>query len=138
MTNQKKAAQAGEQGGQDKAKCTNANDCTSSNPAGLVTTQPIEATQPLKPTECRTKKARVLNHLTHYGSLNRFEAQHLGDTALNSTISTLSNMHDIVFDRRQEVVLNRFGGKTRVKRYKVADVSIEKAVALLGFWRVRP
>ncbi|HKM27779.1 MAG TPA: helix-turn-helix domain-containing protein [Thiopseudomonas sp.] len=139
MTNQKKAARAGEQGGQDKAKDISVDNYTSSSPAGLVTNQPIEAIQSLKPGECRTKKERVLNHLTHYGSINRFEASKLlYDTALNSTISFLANAHGITFDKLWESVPNRVGSSTKVKRYSLAIESRAAALKLLDHWRMKP
>lgn len=49
-------------------------------------------------------------------SLNRFEAEKLGDHCLNSTISELrKDGHTIIGE--WEYVPNRFGGTTKVKRY---------------------
>lgn len=93
----------------------------------------------LKPDECLTKKERVLNHLTHYGSINRFEASRLlYDTALNSTISFLANTHGIAFEKQWESVPNRAGGSTKVKRYTLSTESGAAALDLLDRWRVTP
>ena len=134
MTKQKKAAEREEQGGQITSGNVHVADCTS---AQRPSTQPIAVTaRPTKPSSRPTKTAVILKHLTLTGSLNRFEAQHLGDSALNSTISTLANTHGIIFDRQQEKVPNRFGSKSWVTRYKVSNCSEDKAIALLKFWRV--
>ena len=138
MTRQKKTAELGEQCGQGKAKGISANNHTSTNPAILDTAEHIKAIPVLKSDECRSKKERVLNHLAHYGSLNRFEAsRQLYDSTLNSTISTLANMHGVVFDRHWEAVPNRAGSTTRVVRYSLANESRGTALKLLKHWRVK-
>lgn len=51
------------------------------------------------------KVARVLHYLYEAGSLNRFEAAYkLHDTCLNSTISTIRNLHKIPIESRSESV----------------------------------
>lgn len=138
MAIQKKAAQLREQGGQGKASGTSTDYYSSTKPAILDTAEYIEATPVLRPDECHTKKERVLNHLAHYGSINRFEAsQLLYDTTLNSTISFLANTHGIAFDKQWESVPNRVGGSTKVKRYTLSDESRASALRLLKHWRVR-
>ncbi len=62
-----------------------------------------------------TKKAAILEALRH-GSLNRFQAERLGDHCLNSTVSELrADGHAIL--SRYEKVQTRFGRQVRVKRY---------------------
>ena len=131
MTRQKEAAELGKQGGKVTSGNVHAADCTSTQSASTY------ANESSAPAYRPTKKATILQYLTHSGSLNRFEAQRLGDSTLNSTISTLVNDHGIVFDKRRELVPNRVGGLTSVIRYKVSAESIDKAVALLAFWRVK-
>lgn len=63
------------------------------------------------------KKARILSHLLSGGTLNRFEAETLGDHCLNSTISELTNRHGLAFTRQPERVPNRWGKPCRVIRY---------------------
>lgn len=66
----------------------------------------------------KTKIQTILESLVRR-SLNRFEAERLGDHCLNSTISELRKEgHTIIGE--WEHVPNRFGGKTRVKRYRLA------------------
>lgn len=138
MAIQKKAAQLRGQGGQGKASGTSTNYYSSTEPAILDTAEHTEATPVLKPEECRTKKERVLNHLTHYGSINRFEAsRQLYDSTLNSTISSLANAHGVVFDKQWEEVLSRAGSLARVVRYALADESRAAALKLLKHWRAR-
>ena len=137
MARQKKTAELREQGGQGKAKSISAENYTSTKPTILDVAEHIEITRVLKPEECRTKKERVLNHLAHYGSINRFEAARmLYDSALNSTISSLANAHGITFDKLWESVPNRVGGSTKVKRYTLAEDSKKEALKLLKSWRV--
>jgi hypothetical protein len=62
------------------------------------------------------KETMILTIMRAGQSLNTFEAQRLGDTCLNSTISTLRGK-GYLFHDEWEWVPNRFGGETRVKRY---------------------
>jgi hypothetical protein len=82
-----------------------------------------------------TKIARILAHLMKNVSLNRFEAELLGDHCLHSTISRLSNDHGLLFRRHPESVPNGWGQSCRVTRYKLADEQqklAENVLALLG------
>ncbi|MEQ9002332.1 MAG: hypothetical protein RIE74_02085, partial [Pseudomonadales bacterium] len=64
-----------------------------------------------------TKEHLIHNALLH-GSLNRFEAERIGDHALNSTISILrAKGYPIV--SQAEKVATRFGRKVRVLRYSI-------------------
>lgn len=64
----------------------------------------------------REGKLQMMKRILEEKSLNTFEAQKLGDSCLNTTISILRskgvNVHD-----DWEKVPNRFGGESRVKRY---------------------
>lgn len=64
-----------------------------------------------------TKIARVLAHLLTGASINRFEAERIGDHCLPSTISSLANRHGLVIQRQQESVPNRWGDPCPVTRY---------------------
>jgi hypothetical protein len=68
-------------------------------------------------TNAPRKNARILTHLLTGATLNRFEAEDLGDHCLNSTISELANRHGLVFKRLPERVPNRWGKPCRVIRY---------------------
>lgn len=61
-----------------------------------------------------TKKEAVLDEL-HKRSLNRFEAERIGDHCLHSTVADLRNDGHNIF-AQWEVVETRFK-PTRVKRY---------------------
>jgi len=78
-----------------------------------------------------SKTARVLSVLYHGGTLNRFQAERLGDHCLNSTISTLANSHGIMFRRVPERVPTRFGVKATVTRYSLSPSSKARARAFL-------
>jgi hypothetical protein len=79
-----------------------------------------------------TKKFSIIRHFLKGLSLNRFEAEGLGDHCLNSTISTLVNILSLEVPRKWEIVPNRFGGTTRVKRYWLNQSDIAIITNLLG------
>lgn len=62
-----------------------------------------------------TKQNMILRTLAER-SLNRFEAERLGDHCLHSTISTLRGL-GYQFYTAWETVPTRFGTEARVKRY---------------------
>ncbi|MCR9279056.1 MAG: helix-turn-helix domain-containing protein [Pseudomonadaceae bacterium] len=64
-----------------------------------------------------TKALRILEAL-EAGSLNRFEAEDLGDHALNSTIATL-RAKGYEIQGIWEVVPTRFAAPARVLRYQI-------------------
>lgn len=64
-----------------------------------------------------SKIARVLEHMLYDSSLTRFEAEHLGDHCLHSTISSLANGYGLLFERQLERVPNHWGEPCTVTRY---------------------
>lgn len=66
------------------------------------------------------------------GTLNRFEAERIGDHCLNSTISTIRNRLNIPLADSWELVPNRFGTLTRVKRYLLPPAGRKQAVMRLS------
>lgn len=68
-----------------------------------------------------TKIGRVLEELKRR-SLNRFEAERIGEHALNSTIARLRGEGVLIVDEWEEVP-TRFGKSARVKRYRYAGRS---------------
>ena len=78
-----------------------------------------------------TKKFNIIQHFLKGLSLNRFEAEELGDHCLHSTVSTLVNKLGLEIPRKWEVVPNRFGGTTRVKRYWFSESDIAKVQSLI-------
>ncbi|MAC45539.1 MAG: hypothetical protein CMI12_01620 [Oceanospirillum sp.] len=80
------------------------------------------------------KKIIALQHLMER-SLNQLEALPLyGETCLHSTISTLSNDHDIDFDRVREQHQHQGGGITHFMRYTLTDDSRSQAQALVNHY----
>lgn len=79
-----------------------------------------------------TKIARILEHLATGGSLNRFDAERLGDHCLNSTIAVLSGTYALNFIRQREKVPNRFGSATPVIRYRLSEKEQARARKLLA------
>lgn len=67
-----------------------------------------------------TKAQRVEDALKLPAGLNRFEAQRLGDSCLNSTVSVLRAIYGSRLVQRWEVVPSRFTDRgVRVLRYRI-------------------
>lgn len=64
-----------------------------------------------------TKKSTILAALRSR-SLNRFEAERLGDHCLNSTIAELRAEGHLIHSQ-PEMVETRFGRRVRVNRYRL-------------------
>lgn len=79
------------------------------------------------------KYRRILAHLARGNSLNRFEAERLGDHCLNSTISRLGS-YGITIARTEETIPGFNGHATRCNRYWLEASEREKAAVILG-WR---
>lgn len=80
-----------------------------------------------------TKIARILAYLlAPCNSLNRFEAELLGDHCLNSTVAKLANMYAIEFGRQPEKVPNRWGTPCDVTRYSLPESQHQRARAVLA------
>lgn len=97
--------------------------------------QPFQMQKGLKaiePNRTPTKVFRVLNHLLQHGSLNRFEAQLIGDHCLNTTISTIANMYRLVIHRVPERAKDHWGAIFTVMRYSLPKSSVPYAEFLLA------
>jgi len=70
-------------------------------------------------TEGPSKIARILAHLLTGASVNRFEAERIGDHCLPSTIAVLANHYGLTIERKQERVPNRWGAPCTVTRYSL-------------------
>ncbi|WP_371231477.1 hypothetical protein ACAW63_02605 [Pseudomonas sp. QE6] len=79
-----------------------------------------------------TKLSRVLAHLVAGGSLNRFEAERIGDHCLNSTISALANNWGIEFKRLPERVPTHWGKDCDVIRYSIPQSQLKRAQRALA------
>lgn len=100
---------------------------------------PAQANDSTPTPKRKTKIAAVLELFISGQSLNRFEAERIGDHCLNSTVAALSNNHGITFLRHSETVPNRFGGSTPVTRYQLPESEMERARKLLAhFSRAAP
>lgn len=80
-----------------------------------------------------TKEEDVLMAIFN-GSLNRFEAERIGDHCLNTTVSILRGKGIIILDTWEKVPSRGARGETNVKRYWVAPEpkNIDRVRALLG------
>ncbi len=78
-----------------------------------------------------SKITRVLTHLLYSGSLNRFEAERIGDHCLHSTISSLANSYGLFFKRTQEKAPNNWGAPCDVTRYSLPDCEHCRAQSVL-------
>lgn len=77
------------------------------------------------------KIRKIITFFANGGSLNRFEAELIGDHCLNSTISTIKHSYRLKVSWQWERVPTRFATETRVKRYSLAPDQQEKAKNLL-------
>lgn len=68
-----------------------------------------------------SKITRVLKHLLTGASLNRFEAERIGDHCLNSTIARLSNKYNLMIQRQPERVPNGWGEPCIATRYNLPE-----------------
>ncbi len=84
----------------------------------------------------QTKIKRVFTELACGRSLNRFEAERLGDHCLHSTIAKIES-RGIEVSRYKETVPGFGGHATRVCRYELDEENRKRAAALLG-WRTCP
>jgi hypothetical protein len=73
----------------------------------------------------------ILSHLAQGKSLNKFEAERLGDHCLNTTISNIFIKYQITAQRKNEKVKTRFGSYATVKRYWLSDDDIIKIQPLI-------
>ncbi|WP_375741343.1 hypothetical protein [Pseudomonas boanensis] len=89
-------------------------------------------------TKTPSKIARILAHLMTGASLNRFEAERIGDHCLSSTISRLANRYDVIFERQSEKTLNRGGNPCVVTRYSLLPCEEERMPYLLDYFLRRP
>ncbi|MNN05320.1 hypothetical protein D3C81_1180760 [compost metagenome] len=84
-----------------------------------------------------SKIARILAHLLTGASLNRFEAEGLGDHCLNTTISVLGkNRHGLIIERHYERVPNGWGDPCLVKRYSLPFSERENAHKVLAYLKL--
>lgn len=110
-----------------KQPCQQARDAlglfeenTSASPAELLDKAP-------------TKIARVLAYLLPpCNSLNRFEAELLGDHCLHSTVAKLANQYGLELQRQPERVPNRWGAPCDVTRYSLPESQHQRARAVLA------
>ena len=67
-----------------------------------------------------TQNERIIDYMNRFGSITQFEAlQDLGIMRLASRISDLRS-RGYSITSKYETVINRFGEKTQVKRYRLA------------------
>ena len=78
-----------------------------------------------------TKISRVLAYLLQDHSLNRFEAERLGDHCLHSTISSLTHGYGLKFARKSERVPNHWGLPCLVTRYSLPPTEYKRAKSVL-------
>lgn len=69
-------------------------------------------------TNRHSTKLAMIAAILRTESLNTFEAIRIGDTCLHSTVSSLRRRGYTIHSEWEEV-RNRFGGTTRVKRYRI-------------------
>jgi hypothetical protein len=77
------------------------------------------------------KWQRILLMFVEGKTLNRFEAERVGDHALHSTVSGIQS-RGVTILRREETVAGFMGAPTRVMRYWLCEASRGRALELLG------
>lgn len=90
--------------------------------------RPCKANNTTKPP---SKIARILAHLISGASINRFEAERIGDHCLNSTIAVLSNKYNLTIQRKSERVPNGWGDPCIATRYSLPVSQQDNANAVL-------
>lgn len=70
-------------------------------------------------------KLQMMERILKERSLNTFQAQALGDSCLNTTVSILKTKGVNVQDEWEKVP-NRFGTMSRVKRYWIEEEPVQK------------
>ena len=84
---------------------------------------PVQESAPSKSQHAQhTKEGTILAIMRAGNSLNRFEAERLGDHCLHSTIATLRGK-GYSFHDEWEWVPTRFGREVHVKRYRYLGAS---------------
>ncbi|WP_412460682.1 hypothetical protein ACK2SD_20300 [Pseudomonas sp. SC11] len=78
-----------------------------------------------------SKIARVLAYMLNDGSLQRSEAERMGDHCLQLTISSLANSYGLKFQRQLERVPNHWGEPCTVTRYTLPAGERRRASAML-------
>lgn len=79
-----------------------------------------------------TKLGTILATLAAGGSLNRFQAEDLGDHCLHSSVSDLEKRYGLPVARKTEQCQSRWGHKVTVSRYWLEPEARERARDLLG------
>jgi hypothetical protein len=80
--------------------------------------------------ERERKWKRILTFLARGGRLTRFDAEKLGDHALNTTVANLERK-GICVSREPWLLMGRFG-EVRCKRYWLEPDERQRALRLLG------
>ncbi len=78
------------------------------------------------------KEDSMLHHFAQGKRLHRFQAEHLGDHCLHTTVSDLQSKYVIFFDRVRVKVPNRFGTLTSVTKYWLTGDNLLKAQKRFG------
>ena len=88
---------------------------------------------PLGPTQTQrgypgigTKYYRILEHMRKGGSINKFEAQHLGENCLGTTVGAMCGDFNLEVTRVFEKAKNTIGAYSRVIRYKLTKQDMIK------------
>ncbi len=90
--------------------------------------RPRKANHSTKPL---SKAARVLSAFMTGASLNRFEAERIGDHCLHSTVSVFKNKYCLNFERKNERVPNHWGKPCTVVRYRLPESERQKGLAVM-------
>jgi len=73
-----------------------------------------------------TKYYKILEHFRLGGSINKFEAQHLGENCLGTTVGAMCSDFNLKVTRTFEKAMNTIGAYARVIRYKLTKQDMIK------------
>ena len=73
-----------------------------------------------------TKYYKILEHFRLGGSINKFEAQHLGENCLGTTVGAMCGDFNLEVTRVFEKAKNTIGAYSRVIRYKLTKQDMIK------------
>jgi hypothetical protein len=89
--------------------------------------------RPIVPITKNTKEYRAGLAFLNGARMTRSDAWNLiGDSCLNTTVSTLQNKHGIRIDREWIDAPTRYGETTQIKRYWLAESSRTRLIESLG------
>ena len=80
-----------------------------------------------QPTKCETVLAWLIDESEHGSKVTRFDAEHIGDHCLNSTVSEIEHLDGVKINRQKTKRPTRFGRSTDCNEYWIAESELMNA-----------